>query len=98
MLVMVIRMTPVAAVCASHLANVIRETSLFEGVVKDIVVPTAPVLLSFDTGRRTLGTNGLQKEHKSKERKGSLYCDLLIFLNRHAIFWVPFESSCPEDS
>ena len=54
MLIMVIRMTPVAAVCASHLANVIRQTSLFEGVVKDIVVPTAPVLLSFDTGRRTL--------------------------------------------
>ena len=98
MLVMVIRMAPVATVCTSQLAKVIRETNLFQGVVKNIVVPTASVLLSFDTGRRTLGTNGLKKEHKSKERKGSLYCDLLIFLNRHAIFWVPFESSCPEDS
>ena len=95
MFIMVIRITPVAAVCASHLANVI--SNLFQGVVKNKVVPTASVLLSFDTGRRTLGTNGLQKEHKSKERKGSLYRDLLIFLNRHAIFWVPFESSCPED-
>ena len=61
---MVIRMTPVATVCASHLPKVIRETSLFEGVVKDIVVPTASLLLSFDTGRRTLGTYELQKEHK----------------------------------
>ena len=49
MLIMVIRMEPVATVCASQLAKVIRETNLFQGVVKDIVVPTASVLLSPET-------------------------------------------------
>ena len=66
MFIMVIRMAPVATVCASQLAKVIRETGLFQGVVKNIVVPTASVLLSFDTGRRTLGTYELQREHKFK--------------------------------
>ena len=93
MFIMVIRMAPVAAVCASQLAKVIRETNLFQGVVKNIVVPTASVLLSFDTGRRTLGTYGLQFFLKHLQVGGYGYvCSLSMTRFR---LMVPLPSQIP---